>query len=139
MLDEALSRYPGAVAYRPGDGPALNARILALMRSGAKTMTCDGWDNAVADGLPVPGRIDIALDGDGRPAVATRTLKVERIGFGAMDEARVGPQAEFRDLADWRAGYRAFLSRNGTFSEDMPLMVETFEVVEDFGAATGAT
>ena len=49
-----------------------------------------------------------------------------------MDEARVGVQGEFRDLADWREGYRAYLSENGTFSEDMDLMFEVFELVEDF-------
>jgi uncharacterized protein YhfF len=130
--DQALSLWPGAVAYTPGDGPVLNAQILSLMRSGAKSMTCEAWDRAVADGLPEPGRVDLALDWQGRPALATRTLRVERIAFGAMDEARVLPQGEFRDLDDWRAGYRAYLSRSGVFAEDMTLMVETFEVVRDF-------
>ena len=133
-LQEALARYPGAVTYRPGDSAALNAEILGLMRSGAKTMTCEAWDRAVADGLPAAGRVDIALDWDGRPALATRTLMVERIAFGDMDEVRVAPQGEFRDLAHWQAGYRAYLTRRGVFAHDLPLMVETFAVVEDLAA-----
>lgn len=135
-LDQALTRFPGAIAYTPGDGPALNAQILALMRAGRKTMTCDGWDRAVVAGLPVEGRIDIALDWQGQPALATRTLRVERIAFDAMDAARVAPQGEFRDLDDWRAGYRRYLTRTGGFAADMPLMVETFAVVADL--ASGA-
>jgi len=131
-LDEALTRYAGAVAYRPGDTEALNARILALIRTGRKTMSCDAWTRAEADGLPVLGRVDIALAWEGRPAVATRTLKVESIRFDEMDEARVGPQGEFRDLVDWQEGYRQFLTRTGGFAPDMELMVETFELVEDF-------
>jgi O-acetyl-ADP-ribose deacetylase (regulator of RNase III)/uncharacterized protein YhfF len=130
-LDAALARYPDAVAYRPGDGPALNAQILSLMRAGRKTMTCDAWARAEANGLPVSGRIDIALDWDGCPALATRTLAVDRISFEHMDAARVAAQGEFRDLDHWRAGYRAYLSRTGSFSPDVALMVETFEVVED--------
>jgi uncharacterized protein YhfF len=138
-LDEVLVRYSGAVAYRPGDGPALNAEILALMRSGRKTVTCDAWESARADGLPVPGRIDVALDSEGRPALATRTLKVERVPFDAMDAARVAPQGEFRDLAHWREGYRAYLTRAGTYAPDVAMMVETFEVVEDFCAGARPT
>ena len=137
VLDRALARYPGAVTYRPGDGPALNAEILALMRAGRKTMTCEAWDRALADGLPVPGRIDIALDWGGAPALATRTLRVERIAYADMDTARVVPQGEFRDLDHWRQGYRAYLTRAGVFAPDLPLMVETFEVVADLAPEPG--
>jgi uncharacterized protein YhfF len=134
-LDDALARHPGAVTFRPGDSAALNAGILALMRSGRKTMTCAAWADfeAGAEALPVVGRIDIALDWEGRPACAVETLRVERIAFSAMDETRIPPQGEFRDLAHWREGYRAYLERAGSFDPDMPMMVETFRLAEDFG------
>jgi uncharacterized protein YhfF len=135
--EDASAGWPGAVCYTPGDGPALNARILALMRSGRKTMTCEAWDRSVAAGLPVAGRVDIALDWQGRPALATRTVSVERIAFDAMDETRVAPQGEFRDLAHWRAGYRAYLTRAGVFAPDLALMVETFRVVADLAPGPG--
>ena len=32
-LAAALARHPGAVSFRYGDGPELNARILALIRA----------------------------------------------------------------------------------------------------------
>ena len=130
---DPFDRYPGAVAYTPGDSAALNAEILALMRSGRKTASCDGWDRAVAEGLPRVGRIDMALDWQGRPALATRTLRVEKLAFEDVTEAHVAPQGEFHDLDDWRQGYRAYLSRNGGFEAGMAMMIEHFEIVEDLG------
>lgn len=40
-LAQALASYPGAVAFRFGDRPALNAKILAPVRDGRKTVSCD--------------------------------------------------------------------------------------------------
>ncbi len=132
-LDEALARYPGAATFRPGDSAELNAEILFLVRSGRKTMTCDAWSAFGADEpLPEPGRIDIALDWSGRPAYAVETLRVEKIRFCDMTEDRIPAQGEFRDLPHWQEGYRAYLDRAGRFSPDIPMMVETFRLVEDF-------
>jgi uncharacterized protein YhfF len=133
-LDEAQRRYPGAVAFTYGDGPELNAEILALVRGGRKTMTCYAAEAFALRGepLPYPGRVDIALDWSGRPALAVRTVSVKRQRFCDVGEADVPPQGEFRDLAHWRAGYEAYLRRAGCFSEDVEMVMETFELVEDF-------
>jgi len=133
-VEDAQARYPGAVSFTYGDSAELNAEILALVREGRKTMTCDAWDAFAARGEvpPRPGRVDIALDWEGRPVLAARTLTVERVPFDQMDEARVSPQGEFRDLAHWRAGYEAYLRRAGMFRAHVDMLVETFEVVEWF-------
>ena len=132
--DEALARHPGAVAFRYGDSAALNAEVLALVRSGRKTVTCDALDAFAARGepLPVPGRVDIACDWDWRPALAVRTLEVLQVPFEEMTETLVAPQAEFRDLAHWRAGYGAYLRRGGHAPEGATMLVERFELAEDF-------
>ena len=39
-LEEARRRHPGAAEFRFGDGRELCDRLLALVRSGAKTATC---------------------------------------------------------------------------------------------------
>ena len=134
-LAAAFAKCEGAFAYPVGDSAALNAEILALMRSGVKTGTCDAWAVYVdgTEELPVVGRVDIALDWAGRAALATRTLAVEWIAFDEMDEARVAQQGEFRDLAHWRLGYEASLTRAGRFVPDVDMMFERFEIVEDFG------
>ena len=133
-LDAARACHPGARTFRFGDGPALNAEILALVRSGAKTESCDAAAAFARRGepLPSPGRTDIALTGDGAPACAIRTIAVDRMPFDAMTEDRVAAQGEFRDLAHWRAGYTAYLRRAGLFAPDLEMVVETFELVETF-------
>jgi uncharacterized protein YhfF len=135
-LEQALKRYPGAKSYRPGDGEKLNREIIELMRSGRKTATCAVPEEFAdePESYPEIGRIDIALDWNGNPAVATRTLSIEEIGFSRMDEARVPAQGEFKDLEDWRNGYRAYYQRQGSFDPDMIFIYERFEVVEDFAA-----
>ena len=134
-LSAALTRYPEAETFTFGDSPALNAEILALVRDGRKTVTCDALAafRARCEPLPKAGRVDIALTWDGAPALALRTVTVSRQRFDAMDAACVAAQGEFRDLAHWRKGYEAYLRRSGHFAEDVEMVVERFEVVEDFG------
>uniref|UniRef100_UPI003515BADA ASCH domain-containing protein n=1 Tax=Salipiger bermudensis TaxID=344736 RepID=UPI003515BADA len=81
--------------------------------------------------LPEVGRVDLALDWQGRPALALRTTEVLRLRFGEMSEATVAEQGEFADLADWRRGYEAYLTRSGRFARDVEMMFERFELVED--------
>lgn len=133
-LARAMARYPGAVHFRFGDSPALNAEILSLVRAGRKTVSCDAVAAFAARGepLPVAGRIDIATDWAGEPEFALRTIGVMQMPFDAMTEVLVTPQGEFRDLADWRTGYEAYLTRAGLFAPDVVMLVERFEVVEDF-------
>lgn len=131
---EAIARYPGAGSFRFGDSRALNAQILDLVRQGRKTVTCDAVANFAkrGDPLPEPGRVDIALDWNGAPVLAIRTVDVTRMPFSAMTEDLVADQGEFRDLDDWRAGYRTYLTRAGLFSPDAEMLVERFTVVEVF-------
>ena len=131
---DAIARYPGASSFRFGDSPALNARILGLVRQGRKTVTCDAVPNFArrGDPLPEPGRTDIALDWHGAPVLAIRTEQVMRMPFDAMTEDLVADQGEFSDLADWRAGYQAYLTRAGLFAPDVEMLVERFAVVEVF-------
>jgi uncharacterized protein YhfF len=133
-LDAILRRYPGALTFRYGDGPVLNAEILALVRAGRKTVSCDALAafRARAEALPEAGRTDIALTWDGAPALAIRTLRVDIIPFDRFPADLVPPQAEFRDLDDWRQGYRAYLTRSGHFALNADMVVETFRLVEDF-------
>lgn len=134
-LSDALARYPGAASFAFGDGPALNEKILALVRAGRKTVTCEAVAAFTARGeaLPMVGRIDIATNWNGRPALALRTIKVLWLPFDKMPESLVAAQGEFRDLAHWRQGYEAYLTRAGVFARDVNILAEQFEVVEDFG------
>ena len=132
--DQARARYPGAVSFKFGDSAALNAEILELVLSGRKTASCDTVAGFEARGetLPCVGRVDIALDWEGRPVAAIRTLAVEHLPFDHMREDLVADQGEFRDLKHWRREYRAYLTRAGLFAPDVMMVMERYEVVERF-------
>lgn len=139
-LEQALKRYPAVQTYKPGDGEKLNRVIIDLMRAGRKTATCATPDEFEDDpeSYPEVGRIDIALDWNEKPALATRTLSLETISYTQMDESRIAAQGEFEDLEDWRKGYRAYYQRQGSFDPDMVFIYERFEVVDDFAAGEPA-
>jgi len=135
-LTAAQAKYPGAIGFTYGDSAKLNAEILTLVRSGQKTVTCDALAGYEARSEPPPkvGRVDIALDWAGVPQLAVRTVHVQVVGFDRMPEALVADQGEFRDLDHWQQAYRAYLTRAGLFAQDADMLVERFELLEDFAA-----
>lgn len=134
-LDDALARYPGAVTFKFGDSQEMSDDLLALVRAGKKTATCGALRDFGPEGEPppVPGRRDIALEWDGRPAVAIETLAVEIRRFCDMDEDFALAEGENDDLDGWRRDHRRYFERHGGWSEDMELICERFRVIEDFG------
>ena len=133
-LQEIIDANPEAETFRFGDSEKLCAEILALVRSGKKTATCDAAASygKGGDAWPEVGRRDVALNWVGTPAVMLETVEVSTRRFSDMDEEFVAAQGEFRDLAHWRAGYEAYFRRAGVFSEDMKIMCERFKLVEDY-------
>ncbi len=133
-LQEIIDANPEAETFRFGDSRALCDEILALVRSGKKTATCEAAHHCGPDGdaWPEIGRRDVALEWDGRPAVMIETIAVETRRWGEMDEAFVAAQGEFRDLAHWQGEYRRYFERSGGWSADMKIMCERFRVVEDY-------
>ncbi|WP_438992366.1 ASCH domain-containing protein [Lentibacter sp.] len=134
-LQEIIDANPEAETFRFGDSKKLCDSILALIRSGQKTATCEALlvYGKGGDEMPEVGRRDVALEWDGRPAVMLETVEVTTRRFGDMDEDFVAAQGEFRDLEHWRKSYEAYFRRNGGFDPEMELMCERFRVVEDFG------
>ncbi|CTQ49615.1 ASCH domain-containing protein [Jannaschia donghaensis] len=133
-LQQIIDANPEAETFRFGDDKALCDQILALVRSGKKTATCEAARHygEKGDAWPEIGRRDVALEWDGRPAVMIETVAVETRCWSEMDEDFVAAQGEFRDLAHWREAYRAYFERTGGWSEDMKIMCERFRVVEDY-------
>ena len=116
-----------------GDSPALCAELLALVRSGRKTATCEAWRvyEAAPETLPVVGRRDIALNWDGSPALEIETLSLTRCRFDEVTEAFALAEGETETLAEWRAAHQAYFARNGGFASDMLLLCERFRLVRD--------
>ena len=132
-VEEVRARYPGAATFRFGDGPALCAELLRLVRSGAKTATCGALrDYDAGEPLPVVGRRDIALNWDGTPALVIETVEVTRRPFDAVPEEFALAEGE-GTFAEWREGHVRYFERNGGWSPDMELVCERFRLVEDLG------
>jgi uncharacterized protein YhfF len=133
-LQQIIDDNPEAETFRFGDSAALCAEILALVRAGRKTATCEAARHfgPGKDAWPEVGRRDVALEWDGRPAVMIETIEVTTRRWHEMDAEFVAAQGEFRDLAHWQASYRAYFTRTGGWSEDMKLLCERFRIVEDY-------
>ena len=133
-LDEALEKYPGAQSFRFGDSEALCTELLELVRSGRKTATCFAARelDTGEEVMPVPGRRDVSLHWNGRPALVIETVSVEIRRFEEVGEDFALSEGEDDSLAGWRAGHRRYFERNGGWSLDMPLVCERFRLVEVF-------
>lgn len=127
------ARYPGACSFTFGDSRELCDALLALVRAGKKTATCDSIRNFEASGeaLPKVGRRDIAVDWDGNPALVVETTAVTICRFCEVDEVFALAEGENEDLRGWQEDHRAYFTRNGGFHPDMELVCERFRLIED--------
>lgn len=120
-----------------GDSPALQDELLALVLHGPKRATAGFLLELEAEGLPLPevGGHSVILDGSGRPRCVIRTTSVEVTPFREVDERFAWDEGEDdRSLAAWRAGHASYFTRacarlGRTFGEDLPVVLERFELV----------
>lgn len=132
-LKDILARYPGAQTFKFGDNAALSAELLALVRSGRKTATCDALSN-YPDGspdMPKPGRRDIALNWDDTPALVIETVDVSVRRYCDVTEDFALAEGENETLEGWQEDHRRYFQRNGGFDPEMKLVCERFRLVED--------
>jgi len=111
--------------------------ILALIAAGEKTGTYSLPWIIERSGRrpPAPGLPIVLVDIHGRPRLLVRLTRVEQVTFGAIDATHTaldGPPV--RDLAVWKPmhtdHWNGLLAPFGlAVSEDMPVLVEAFELV----------
>jgi uncharacterized protein YhfF len=123
-----------AVTFSFGDSPVLADELLRLVLAGTKTATCGALrDFAPAGGeaMPVVGRRDVVLDGQGRRAAVIETVEVSLRRFDEVDAQFAFDEGEGdRSQEYWRRAHRAYFERNGGFSPDMMLVCERFRLIE---------
>ena len=132
-MEDLNQTYPGAGNFTFGDSEALCNDLLALVRAGEKTATCERLSEFEADpaARPKVGRCDIAMNWDGTPALVIRTTRVDEVAFKDVTEEMALAEGENHDLAGWRRDHETYFTRNGGFDENMMLLFEHFELVED--------
>lgn len=139
-LSAIKSKYPDAETFTFGDNKKLCDWLTSLVINGKKTGTCEALSvyESGDEALPSVGRIDIALDWEGQPAVAIRTTDIEIKQFNEVGETFALSEGENEDLTGWRRDHQAYFERNGGFDPEMKLVCERFEVIEVFASISEA-
>lgn len=138
-LEDVRARYPGAETFRFADGVdrEVGDWLLRLVRAGKKTGTCQAksvYDSGEA-AWPKVGRLDIALEWDGTPALVIETISLDECAFRDVGEEFALSEGENETLEGWRRDHQGWFERTCGFSPDMILVCERFRVIEDFAAA----
>lgn len=121
---------PQAFAF--GDNPEMADELASLVVAGTKTATAAALADYESADEPLPrsGDLFIVLDGAGAPRALIRTTGVRVVPFDEVDAAHAAAEGEGDgSLEFWRAGHRAYFERTVGFSEDMPVVLEQFEVL----------
>ena len=118
---------------RIGNAQKLSESLLGLITSGEKTGLFSNPDEIQP--RPATGDIFVFTDFEGRPRCAVQLREARLIRFadvGPAETACESPAA--RDVAAWRDIHGRYWQRireaeGGTFSEEMPLLFQRFEVI----------
>jgi uncharacterized protein YhfF len=132
-MDAPIQDWRSLESFAFGDSPAMADELLGFVLSGAKTATC--W--SVRDGQQTEvGKRMVVRDGAGHPRAVVETVRLEQARFDQVPWSFAAAEGEGDAcLEDWRAGHRAYFTRNGGFAPDMLLWCERFRLVEVIGEA----
>lgn len=113
--------------------------LLGLVLEGKKRATSSSLLGYQIEGIPVPkeGDMSVITDWEGTPACLVRTKKIRVLPFKNITFDIAKLEGEDETLDTWQANHVAFFTEEGkevgyTFTEDMPVVFEEFEVVEIF-------
>ncbi len=131
-VKQLKAKYPGAIAWPFGDSPQMSAELAGLVVRGLKTAGCGSLAAfEKEEDSPTIGGYNIILDGEGRPICVIRTIAMRLIRFNEVTEELARKEGEGDlSLQYWRREHKEFFEREGTFSENMELVAEEFELIE---------
>ncbi len=125
-------------AWSFGDSPRLADELLELVLQGRKTATTTAlWEfEAGQEERPSVGDLSILLDGAGRPRALIRTTVVRVVPFCDVDAEYAAAEGEDDfSLESWRREHEKYWRRlaqargGQPFSQDLPLLLEEFELL----------
>ncbi|HEC8324758.1 TPA: ASCH domain-containing protein [Providencia rettgeri] len=134
-LEELKNSYPGALVWQFGDSPALADELVQLVLSGIKTATCSSiasFQHEYEQGeAPCVGSYNIILNGTGQPMCVIRTIKMQFIRFNEMTSELASKEGEGDlSLKYWKEVHKSYFEREGSYSEEMELIFEEFDLIE---------
>lgn len=108
-----------------------------LVLKGKKTATASAYDLYAYDNeeLPEPGDYSVVLDSSDNAVCVIRNISVSVVPFMDVDEGHAAREGEEDlSLGHWRKVHRELFTQwleeaGMEFSDDMPVVLETFEVV----------
>jgi len=110
-----------------GDTPQLADELAQLVVSGVKTGS--SWHQSEGQQTHV-GQQHVVLDGSGSPVAVIETTELRLLRYDEVDEAFAYDSGEDdRTLASWRAGYRNYYERQGSFAPNMLMYCERFKLI----------
>lgn len=127
-------KYPNALSWSFGDSPEMADELAALVMKGGKTATCCSLSSfEKEEELPSVGSYSIVLDGEGTPVCVIRTIAMYLKQFSDMTDELAKKEGEGDLSLDyWKKGHQDFFEREGTYSEDMEIVFEEFQLIEIF-------
>lgn len=110
--------------------------LLRLVLEGQKRATSSslwGYENN-GEKSPQPGDYSIVTDWEGNPRCVIQTTSVTVLPFNRITYELCKLEGEDDNLESWQEGHRSFFRREGeergySFSEEMPVIFEEFQVV----------
>lgn len=131
-LAELQQKYPDAVSWAFGDSAQMADELAALVMQGKKTASCSALQAFQQDAdAPAIGSYSIILSGSRQPLCVIRTVALRLVRFCDVtdDLARKEGEGDL-SLAFWRQEHQAFFTRAGSYTEEMELVFEEFQLVE---------
>jgi len=120
-VESLQAKYPNAPAWSIGDSVELANQLADLVVKGKKTASCGSLASYQAESAsPAVGSYHIILNGQQEPVCVIRITSLRLVKFCAVDAA----------LEYWRTEHQRFFTQTGSFSEEMELVAEEFDVVE---------
>lgn len=131
-LERLKATYPQAPAWAIGDSAELANVLADLVVKGKKTASCGSLAAYQSEeNPPKVGSYHIILNGQQDPVCVIRITSLRLVRFCDVDEAFARKEGEGDlSLTYWRIEHQRFFMQAGSFSEEMELVAEEFEVVE---------
>lgn len=131
-IKQLNEKYTGALSWSFGDSPGLADQLAALVMKGVKTASCGSLSSfEKEEESPSVGSYSIILSGEGSPVCVIRTTAMFLKRFSDVTEELAKKEGEGDLSLDyWRKGHQDFFEREGTYSEDMEIIFEEFQLIE---------